>query len=409
MKISFYPRITKTGKTALIILSVHSKNWRVAISTGVSLDPNKWEQSKQRAKRGYIYETTVNARLKTIALIAAEEFHRILNDGIAPTKEQYKERLLARLRPTQTTEIELPTIWQGFDVHKKERATTLAPRTLLVYDSVKNHLEAFDTAYKLKLTWETLTLPFFTKWVDYLLNVQGLNNATLDKVIERFRAFLRWCEEQKGLPVNPDYKRFTGRNLPKGDSSQKLYLSNDELNTLRQLDLSDNSRLARVRDLFLFLCYTGLRYGDSQTLRPEHRKGNDLYIVTGKNRKAIQVPLHPIAQEIWNRWEGTIPKISNQKFNTYLREVCQIAEFNASEIVVTYKGSQRVESTVPRWQLIAAHTAKRTAVTNLLLLGLSVEMVCLITGNTAKTIHHYVVMTSEDAKQAYFKAIEKTM
>ncbi|MCC7438021.1 MAG: phage integrase SAM-like domain-containing protein [Armatimonadetes bacterium] len=390
-----------TAERTVIIVSVRIgvDSERIRLSSGESIEPNKWDQKKQRAKKGYRFEKSVNDRLLFIETAIKDEYARLVNNGIAPTKSLLRERIAERLNPKPSKPEEKPiTIWEGFDLYRESHSATFAPATIALYGSIKNHLEAFNKAYKLNLTWETLTLPFFKSFEDYLLKVRQVKNATLEKIMKHLRAVLRWGEEQKGVPVHADYKRFTKKNLPKGESSQKIYLTGEELTKLWELDLSDNERLARVRDGFLFHCYTGLRFSDGQALQPEHRKGDNFHLVTKKNRKEIRIPLHPRAKDIWERWEGTLPKISNQKFNKYIQEVCQLAGMNELEVVVSYSGSKRIEEKIPKWQLVSSHTGKRTAVTNLLLSNkVSLEAICAITGNTLKTIQQYIVPTSEDS------------
>lgn len=373
---------------------------RIRFSVGESIEPNKWDSTRQRAKRGYRHEKHLSDWLGHVENTIRDAYHclRYSENGIA--KAVLRAEIDRRLHRKEAKE--LPTIWAAFDLHQEAHTATFAAGTLAEYRVIKQHLLAFDTAYSLRLSWDTITLPYLSKFADYLISVREVNNATLWKVFKHLRAFLRWIEENQAIPVNPDYKRFTRKSLPRGESSQKIYLTPEELERLWTLDLSNEERLQKVRDAFLFHCYTGLRYGDGQALRPEHydRKGNFLRLVTGKNRKEILVPLHPRAKEVLERWEYRLPRITNQKFNDYLKELCQIIGMDSREIVVAYSGSKRIEKSVPRWELVGSHTAKRTAVTNLLLSGkVSLESICAVTGNSLKTIQRYIVPTSEDVRR----------
>lgn len=399
VKIRFQLKKVNGSGVGLIVVSVcfGVGGERVRFSSGESVDPSKWDAVKQRARRGYRFEKSVNDRLAFVEVVVKDEYGRLVNGGIAPTAILLRERIEERLRPRRVRS--LLTIWEGFDAHKEAHAATFAAGTLVGYAVVRKHLKAFAEAYRLNLSWETLTVPFFEKFANYLLTVRQVSNTTLWKQIKALRAFLKWVEEQ-GVSVNADYKRFTKKGLPKGERSRKVYLSPEELELLWVLDLVGDARLASVRDVFLFHCYTGLRFSDGQLLRPEHRKGDVLHFVTGKNRKAVAVPLHPRAGEILRRWECTLPKISNRRFNDYLKEVCRLAGMDAPEIDVSYSGSKRIERTVSRWELVSSHTAKRTAVTNLLLSGkVSLDAICAVTGNSLKTIQAYVVPTTEDIRK----------
>jgi len=394
MNIKFYLKRADRPRTAVEAI-IHFDGHRMKVGTGVSIEPVNWNATKQRAKRGYLHEKAVNDRLRTFEVGVMSVYTELVNSGQIITPALLREKCITPPIPTGD---DVPPLFTAYDTFlaEEEQGTRLTKGTLTVYRTVKKHLRDFEKSFGLRLSWETLNSLFFQKWTDYLIHKAGLNNVTLWKMLQILRAFLKRMEE-RGMPVNPDYKKFSkARAIPKGDGSQKTYLSPEELLVLEQLDLSDNRRLCRVRDLFVFMAYTGIRFGDSQRLRPENRKGEFLEIVTGKNRKQIRVPLHPKARRIWDQYEGALPKISSQKGNLYLEEVCIAAEFSESTEVVTYRGTKREVTTVPRYKLIGFHTAKRSAVTNLHNAGVSVEAICQITGNTRDTIERYILPTSDD-------------
>jgi integrase len=152
-----------------------------------------------------------------------------------------------------------------------------------------------------------------------------------------------------------------------------------------------------VRDLFVLQSHTGLRYGDLQGLGPEHIQEGSIRLVTGKNRKAITVPLLPAARAIWEKYEGKLPKISNQKQNEYLKELGKLAGIDSPVVVVDYRGIERIERVEPKHELIGTHTAKRSFVTVLRQRGVSIEAIMKATGNNRRTIEKYIVATQQDA------------
>lgn len=324
--------------------------------------------------------------------------------GIKPTPDILRERyaeVSGRQKVAKNTPVDL---FEAFDSFVDDSKTLLQPGTIAIYKTLKKHLEGFAKAYGVRITWESVNLLFFQKFTEYLIRIEGHNNQTLDKDIQRLRAFLRHCDEVRGIPMCRDYTKFTRKALPRGEQSRKVYLTRDELQRLEAFDLSSNDRLRKVRDLFLFLAHTGLRFGDSQQLRPEHMKGDVFELTTGKNRKTIRIPVHPLAGRIWSMYEGRLPRLSNQKFNDYVKELCELVEINESCEVIDFAGAQRRERTVPKWELVGAHTAKRSFVTNLLLAGVSLETVCEITGNNRDSIQKYIVPTGDDVRRDLTKA-----
>ena len=90
---------------------------------------------------------------------------------------------------------------------------------------------------------------------------------------------------------------------------------------------------------------------------------------TGKN---VVIPVLEKTKEILK--DGLPYKISTQKFNKYIKEICKLAEINelikGSKITVTVKGKgnkekRKVSGIYPKWQLMASHVCRRSFCSNL--------------------------------------------
>jgi integrase len=212
------------------------------------------------------------------------------------------------------------------------------------------------------------------------------------------KAFLRWANDH-GHSSSTEFRKFLQKRLPQGDKSEKVYLTLPELDLVRQLDLSDSPRLERTRDLFLFQAHTGLRFNDMCRLRAEHIRDGEIQLVTQKNRRAIRIPLLPDAASIWEKYEGRLPSVSNQKQNDFLKELMRLAGITTPVVQVDYRGAQRIEAILPKCELISTHTAKRTFVTILRQRNVSLETIMRMTGNSRRTIETYIVTTPLDARR----------
>ncbi len=104
-------------------------------------------------------------------------------------------------------------------------------------------------------------------------------------------------------------------------------LSDQELQQLTQKQLHAK-RLDQVRDLFLFQCYTGLSYSDLAQLRPDmvvERSGvKFLYGERKKTGNRFMLPFTPQAAAIADRYNYTLPMLTNQKYNAYLKEIADL-------------------------------------------------------------------------------------
>jgi integrase len=176
-----------------------------------------------------------------------------------------------------------------------------------------------------------------------------------------------------------------------------IYLTEDELTKLFQLDLSGNPRLSRIRDLFLVGCYTGLRFSDFTELKPgNYKKTPDgkeyIEMMTQKTGTKVTIPVKSEVREIVSRYNYQLPKaISNQKFNDYLKEVGKLAGLDEPTMLTRFRNGKRVDQTFPKYELMTSHTARRSFASNAYKAGVPVRYVMTVTGHkTEKEFYKYV-------------------
>ena len=131
-----------------------------------------------------------------------------------------------------------------------------------------------------------------------------------------------------GLHQSTDFQHRDFKKIE--EEVDTIYLTNDEIRTLYDLDLTKDIRLDRIRDLFVIGCYTGLRFSDYSQLRPlnviSNEDGYALKVTTQKTAARVVIPLNPTVLTILEKYDGVPPRVmSNQKFNQYLKELGQLA------------------------------------------------------------------------------------
>lgn len=154
--------------------------------------------------------------------------------------------------------------------------------------------------------------------------------------IKKLKKIFRQCVANDWLDKDPfrSYKITTKK-------THRNFLLQNELELLRKKKINI-ARLDQVRDIFLFSCYTGLSYGDVMMLcKNDISIGMDgeqwIFTTRIKTNTASRIPLLPIAKEILEKYStqpqiinaGTLlPKLSNQRLNSYLKEITDICGFN---------------------------------------------------------------------------------
>lgn len=408
MRVSFYLQSGKDGARPYgVVMVARWRGGRVRIGTGERCKIADWDGAAglpdTRAKGDGVAD--LRARLESLraSVIAASRDAMESGGGVLSVeacREILRDVVAERFGGIRRTRKQKNGVgdslgFDAFDVHAQENAAILSPKTLAVYRDLRSILGQYIGAKKTALDWSKLDANFFADLRSFLLSERGLKNTSCRHTLLTLRTFCRWLDRRK-IPVHPAYKIPSVAAVPRGDSSPKIYLTQSEVEAIANLPLGDTHTLRGVRDLFLFMCYAGLRYGDSQKVEPSHMDGDFLRLVTGKNRRAVRVPLHPIAKQILVDCGGYLPRYSPAYFNRKIREVAILAGIQGEETVVSYSGAKRIEEKFQRWQLVTAHTAKRTAITNLVKMGVSVRAVCAMTGNSMATISTYILPTDTE-------------
>mgnify|MGYP003309827821 CR=1 FL=1 len=195
------------------------------------------------------------------------------------------------------------------------------------------------------------------------------------------------------------------------DISTIVYLERDELNRLENLDLSNRPYLDRVRDVFVFACYCGLRFSDIQRLEISQIYGKALHVVTKKTNNPVSIELNSHTTRILGKYydgeslnKKALPTISNQKTNSYLRKICKLAGIDAPIKLVYYKGNDRIEEVMPKYEAITFHASRRTFITMALLLEVPIPVIMQWSGHRNQSaLKPYMQVVNELRKKQMSK------
>lgn len=259
--------------------------------------------------------------------------------------------------------------------------------TWKILKTVFNHLKQHGKENGKELNYEDFTFEFkhsFENWLYLPPRKHSTNYAS--KVFSVIRQFLHEAT-RRGYNTNFSFKQ-RGWSIPK-EKVQKTILTFPELETLYNLDLSNNLKLDRVRDLFLIGAYSGLRFSDFTRIKPEHiiiDEGIEMIkIWTKKTDTQVFIPLVPELKILLEKYNYHSPKaISNQKMNDYLKELCKLAEIKEEIISKKSVAGKTIEQKKEKWQLITTHTARRSFATNFYEMGIPAIQLMQVTGHTTE-------------------------
>ena len=376
-----------------IRMRVNFASKRIEFTTGYRIDAAKWDTDKQRVRNGCTNKlkqsaSEINASLLGYYTEVQEIFKKFEVEEIMPTPEQIKEAFNALHKPIEEVKQRKSTpnaFYKAFDEFVRDcgRQNDWTDSTYEKFAAVKNHLMNFRT----ELTFDFFDEKGLNDYVTYLRDVREMRNSTIGKQLSFLKWFLRWAFK-KGVHQNNAYDSYK----PKLKSTQKkiIFLTWEELNKLREFEIpAAKQALDRVRDVFLFQCFTGLRYSDVFNLRRSDIKGDHIEVTTVKTSDSLIIELNNHSTAILDKYKDVafeddkvLPIITNQKMNDYLKELAELAGIDEPVRQTYYRGNERIAEVTPKYALLGTHAGRRTFICNALALGSPPQVVMKWTGHS---------------------------
>jgi integrase/recombinase XerD len=317
-KLPIYLRITVRRKKAEMALS----------QTVLEKD---WDTGKERAKNDHLLNETLNAlSVKLTRLVRSLE-----NDG-----EDYDAKMLKDiLTNKERRDIYVVEYFQSH-IDFITKSPDLQPSTISRYKDTIEHLKNYVKAEKRvnDILIKRIDLKFVKEFEQHLLNhfdkhrKKKLEKNTVNKHIVRLKTIVLKAINEGLLKDNP-FKSYRMKYTP----AKRDFLTSEEIKKMTDLDFSNNPTLDRVRDIFLWQVYTGLRFADAQKLTVKdvriEKKKMYLTSIQGKTGETVSIPLFKPAVNIFKKYDNNerkitgkiLPQISNQKANVYLRHIATLA------------------------------------------------------------------------------------
>lgn len=302
--------------------------------------------------------------------------------------------------------------------HLSITEATANRNTLKAQKTMLNHLCEFEKAKKQHTEIEGVDRRYMQSFFNWLVG-KGHINGTAQTQIVKLKAFLNLARKD-GFKIDLTFKDFT----IKASQLEVIALTYDEFTRLKDLDLSgggyvkvfyggewvqaSHKTLDKARDLFVFGCLTGLRYSDLNNLKHQNIKDGYISLTVVKTKQKLDVPLIGMAYDIIEKHQTALrplPVLSNQKLNLYIKEVAKLAGIDEPTEIIRFNGAKERRTVHPKYELVSAHTARKTYITVSLELGMSTEEVMSISGHSSyKSFKRYVNVTKDRAKKAMAKA-----
>jgi len=303
VKFRIKPRRAKapaTGKSKsstenlLITMRVTYGGLRMEFSIGFSIDAGKWDAKEGRSIGKDESDNKINDGLMQIVSHVHYTVNYFRVKEIEPTQGQFKETFQnfrdgtftpprqQRFKPVNNY-LNFWDVYQEYIIsNSKRKQWTLS--TKKKYVTIRHNLIGFRDWKRsfglphFDLTFDYLDESGLQSFVDYLSDILKYRNSTINKNMVMLKVVMCWAY-RKHYHNNTVFE--TVKTNMKSAPKKVVFFNMKELKQLEEYEIpKQNSHLEKTRDVFLFMCYTGLRYSDVANLKRCDIQENRIEIVT---------------------------------------------------------------------------------------------------------------------------------
>ncbi|KVV13403.1 site-specific integrase [Flavobacterium sp. TAB 87] len=370
MKVIFELRKEKATANGLIPIQfvIRAEGIRIRKNAGFSTKESYWTGSrvkpnlKKEEDNNYQF---INDELQKIESKVNDIFFFFRANKIPFSKDTFLEKFESK----QSNSKSKIDFFECFEEYLTSGKLSKAYNTIKAQTTIKNFLKMFEDETGFIITFEKLDGFFYEELMRYSFLKKEIKNNYFAKIIAVLKSFSRWALD-KNYHTNREFEKFKGIE----HDVDIIYLTFDELMLLYNRDF-ENSRLNHTKDFYCMGCFTGLRFSDLSQLHKANITENHINISIQKTKTQNHIiSLNKYSKQILRKYKDTIyeplPSISQQKFNDYIKECCEIVKINKPTTTTGFTGTKKIQNTVPKYELITSHTARKTFITNSLLLGM---------------------------------------
>ncbi|NAS32432.1 tyrosine-type recombinase/integrase [Flavobacteriaceae bacterium R38] len=394
----------KDGET-LIYLKAYFKDEgkKFVYSTGETINPNEWDFKNRQPNN--LTGRTAKAHRQRVIKSQLDRYSNFfssitdlyINTGQELTIDAIRNEFDVNFKKVSTGKNKFYEAYNEFMVYKmknKEWTTSTIKR----YNNIKNILKEFEKEKKYKLTFNSITNKFYTEFTDFCMNDKRHINNTFSRNVGLLKTFMFWSLKN-GYTYKTDFINF--KKKPRVVTNQ-IALKKEDLENLMQQEFKTD-RLERIRDVFVFSCVTGLRFGELKLISRSNITDDSLLLKEekGAGKTTRVIPLNEIALFLLRKYDYKLPLIANQKHNDYIKEVFKIAGYTDDVEKTTTKGKEVIREIMPFYERVSSHTARRTFITMMKRKGKSDKLIAEITGHSdMKTLNQYYQVSDDEIKEA---------
>jgi len=371
--INFLYRSTKENSNLNLRLLFRNNGRDYVFGAKTNVKVSKYYWTKQHKKKSKDIEVTnkqtdINNELNKIENHVLKAFNSVNTETI--NKEWLQTQIDNYYNPIKETNIPTNLI-DYIDFYIDYRKHEITETNKSKCRVIKNKLIKYETFIGKKILIKNINDIFKNEFVNY----QKERMYSQNTIQREFVTIKTFCKHARYLGIET-HSQLDALRIDR-QKVDKIYLTLEDLTKIENISknqLTDN--LDNAKDWLIISCYTGQRIGDFMRFTDEQIRIEDgkhlIEFTQNKTDKIMTVPLHNKVLEILKKRKGKFPyKISDQKYNGFIKTVCKLAEINeltkGSKLLETKKGSKtfrKQSGTFKKYELVTSHIGRRSFATN---------------------------------------------
>jgi integrase len=355
----------KTFLNARLLFTNNGVNYVFGANTKFEIDKEYWNKyhKQQRIKDIEISnkQIEVNTELNKIENYILNAFNKVEVNEV--TKEWLQQQIDEYYTPKQNNE--LPNkLSEYINYYIGCKQNELSAATLMKIKTIKTKIEAIELAHNKTFLISDVNENFKKEFVSFYKK-NGYNTNTTQRELSFIKTFCRHARSN-GIETSI---QLDSLRLQKS-KVDKVYLTFDEIEQIEQTHF-ESEALNNAKDWLIISCYTGQRVSDFLHFTNDMiRVEDDIKLIEftqKKTNKRMSLALHPKVVSVLNKNKGNFPyKISDQRYNEYIKEVCRIAGIDTpTKGGILNPSTIRKENGIfPKWKLVSSHIGRRSFATN---------------------------------------------
>ncbi len=361
-------KVNKKGK-APIYARITTSGQATEIYTQCQVEPEHWSQRLERCMLRDAVSTQINGIIASYRANILAAYDSIIKEGKEPHCFAIKQRLEHAVGCSRMFLAE-------FSKYCDKRQTEVGVRITQLTANKYHRLLRYMTEYtreqykKEDQPLDMISYEYIDGLNTFMQTAHQCKNNGAVNLLCCLKNFILYAIRNEWIEKNP----FRYYKMKIDKTNVKVPLTKSELDTLIHKSLP-NERLARIRDVFCFCCFTGLAFTDADNLRKEHITTDEYgttWIHKPREKTAVmsRVPLLPHPIELLNKYAHDtelqvkgklLPVPSNQKMNAYLKEIADLCNIPKN---------------------LTTHTARHTFATLAIEYGMPIDIIAKILGHT---------------------------